>query len=229
MKNFFMVTMTLLLVSVTHAGLAPDFLPTSSYYNGRHDRSFDLGLEGVLDIQLQFAVYRNEELYDDEGVNEAQLMMEYTGYTGDLLGSENAFVYGYQIFCEDTSTAELTYFALTGINPNAIDSVEQDIHEQDDIDSGAWESLGVQPKGDGGYYNDSKTKAIWEFDGGAMIQGEQSWFLFLYSGYDWIKGDIEVQPLADDDIPIPGDNDIPEPATLALLIGGAVLSLRRRK
>jgi len=209
------------LVSVTHAGL----LPPSSYYNGEASRSFDLDSDEVDDLylRLEFAVYRDETL--SGGIDEAQIIQDWTGHTG---GSD--YVYAYQVFCEDSSTAPLTYFALTGIDPSTIASVENDISEQDELDS-TYFSSGVQPKDDGGYFNDSVTKAIWEFgDGsGAIAQGEQSWFLFLYSDYDWIAGDIEVQPLADDDIPIPGDNDIPEPATLALLIGGTVLSLRRRK
>jgi hypothetical protein len=57
------------------------------------------------------------------------------------------------------------------------------------------------------------------------MEGEQSWFLFLYSDYDWIKGDIEVQRV-NDDIPVP---EVPEPATLALLACGTMLSLKRRK
>ncbi|MHC4835196.1 MAG: PEP-CTERM sorting domain-containing protein [Planctomycetota bacterium] len=49
--------------------------------------------------------------------------------------------------------------------------------------------------------------------------------MFLYSDYDWIKGDIEVQRV-NDDIPVP---EVPEPATLALLACGTMLSLKRRK
>ena len=90
--------------------------------------------------------------------------------------------------------------------------------------STVFDSEGVAPSPDG-YFNDSSTKGIWEFEGGTMVQGEQSWFLFLYSADDWIAGDIEIQP-ANDDIPIPG---VPEPTTLALLVCGAILSLKRRK
>ena len=229
MKNVFMVVMMLVLLSVVHAGIAPSVLPASSYYQGRHSRSFDLGSEGVLDLRLEFAVYKG---------GEAATMMDMTGYTGDLVGSENAFVYAYQVFNDVSSTAELAVFSLTGINPNGIASVGTDISQAESMtapDSTEFDSKGVAPSLDG-YFDDSKTKGVWEFEGGTMIEGEQSWFLFLYSGSDWIKGDIEVQPLADDDVPIPGDSDsttqdvsVPEPVTLALLACGAVLSLRRKK
>ena len=43
-----------------------------------------------------------------------------------------------------------------------------------------------------------------------------------------VVGDFNLQETADDDISVPG-GDVPEPATLALLIGGALLSLKRRK
>jgi len=214
-KILFAFMLLSLLVSVTHAGLAPSILPTSSHYQGQQSRSFDLGSEGVLDIRLEFAVYADDE---------AATMRDMTQYGGD---PENAaFVYAYQIFCDTSSTAELTYFALTGIIPSTIASVDTDISQIGSMtspNSTIFNSEGVGPSP--GYFNDSKTKGIWEFEGGTMIQGEQSWFLFLYSDYDWIAGDIEVQPVSSD-IPIPG---VPEPTTLALLACGTILSLRRKK
>ena len=216
-KISYLCVLSALLVSMTHAGLAPSKLPSSSYYQGRASRSYDLGSEGTLDIRLEFAVYQGSE---------AETMMEMTEYSGDLVGSDNAFVYAYQVFSESSSTAELEYFALTGVNPDSIAS-DTDISQIDEMtapNSNVFDSEGVEPSPDG-YFSNDKTKAIWEFSNTTIIEGEQSWFLFSYSGSDYIAGDIEIQP-ADDDIPIPG---VPEPATLALLACGAVLSFKRRK
>ena len=217
MKKILVTLMSLLLlVSATHAGLAPSILPPSTHYQGQASRSFDLGSEGTLDVRLEFAVYAGSE---------AETVRDMTGYGGD---PENAaFVYAYQIFCEDTSTAEVTYLALTGVNPDSIASVDTDISQIESMNapnSTVFDSEGVAPSPDG-FFNDSKTKGIWEFGETAIVGGEQSWFLFLYSADDWIKGDIELQP-ANDDIPVP---EVPEPATLALLACGAMLSLIRRK
>ncbi|OQY07031.1 MAG: hypothetical protein B6I25_02710 [Planctomycetales bacterium 4572_13] len=118
-------------------------------------------------------------------------------WTGHTGGAE--FVYAYQVFSESSSISEAE--SLNGTPSGGIGPASSD-------------------------FNTSVTKAIWQFDEGTLVQGTQSWFLFLYSDYDWIKGDIEVQPLADDDIPIPG---VPEPTTLALLACGTLLSLKRRK
>jgi len=214
-KTLFTFMALLLLVSVTHAGLAPSILPPSSHYQGQHDRSINLGSEGTLDIHLEFAVYRDET--SSGGIDESQAIQDLTGHTGN-----SNYVYAYQIFCEQSSTAALTYFALTGINSAAIADIQNDISQAGSLNGTS--SGGVEPSNSG--FNASVTKAIWEFDGGSIAQGERSWFLFLYSDYDWIKGDIQVKPLADDDIPIPG---VPEPATLVLLACGALLSLKRRK
>ncbi|MHC5200164.1 MAG: hypothetical protein ACYSO1_08670 [Planctomycetota bacterium] len=195
---FAILVLLLPLVSVTHAGLAPTNLPASSYYQGQHDRSLDLGSEGTLDIHLEFAVYRDVDETSPGGLSEAQYMKDWTEYTGDA-----SYVYAYQVFSEETSTAALTYFGLTGINPTTIASIEDDIHEQNELNPGSspsYSSGGEQPSDS--YFNASKTKAIWEFEDGAIMEGEQSWFLFLYSDYDWIKGDIEVQRV-NDDIPVP--------------------------
>ena len=221
MKKF--VTVLILLATLAplgNAALERSALYESSYYSGTHDRSFNLGSEGILDIHLEFAVYRDETLYGGT-VNEAQLMQDYTGYTGDA-----DYVYAYQVFCEESSTAALDYFALTGINPSTISDINNDISEAEFLDDGIPTQSGGKGPSDS-YFNSSVTKAIWEFEGGAIAQGEQSWFLFLYSDYDWIRGDMEIRPsAADDDIPVP---EVPEPATLVLLAGGALLSLKRKK
>jgi len=203
-KILFTLMLLLPLVSVTHAGV----LPVSSYYNGQHDRSFDLGSGDILDIHLEFAVYTGSQAED---------VIDWTGHTGDA-----DYVYGYQVFSETSSTAALTYFALTDVNPSAIADVQNDIGEAESLNGTS--SDGVEPASSD--FNASVTKAIWQFDEGTLVQGQKSWFLFLYSDYDWIKGDIQVQPLADDDIPVP---NVPEPATLALLACGTFLSLKRRK
>ena len=204
-KILFLFVMLTLLVSVMQA----EPLPLSSYYNGQHDESFNLGSEGILDLHLEFAVYKDEE---------AQTMQDWTGYTGDA-----DYVYGYQVFSEQSSTAALTYFALTGVNPSTITDVLNDIGEAESLNNGTIQSEGVSPISSS--FNESVTEAIWEFEDGALLQDDRSWYLFLYSDYDWIAGGIEVQR-DNDEIPVP---EVPEPATLALLACGTILSLRRRK
>jgi hypothetical protein len=216
-KILFTATMVLMSIATVHAGL----LPASSHYEGQQSRSFDLGSEGILDVHLEFAVYAGDE---------AVTMRDMTGYGGD---PENAtFVYAYQIFCDASSTAELTYFALTGVNPDAIAFPSTDAGQVGSMiapNDSVFDSEGVAPSSDG-YFNDSKTKSIWEFGDTAIVDGEQSWFLFLYSNKDWTAGEIEIQQ-ANDDIPIPGDggNSIPEPATLILLGLGTFSLFKTRK
>ena len=203
------ISLLLLIISVTHA----EPLPGSSYYEGEASRLFDLGPRGILDLRLEFAVYKDEE---------AQTMQDWIGISDGDNFVYSDYVYGYQVFSETSSTAALNYFALTGINPAAISDIENDIGEAESLNDGAIQSEGIAPSSSD--FNSSVTKAIWQFENVAIAQGEQSWYLFLYSDYDWIAGDIAVQ--RDDDIPVP---EVPEPATLALLSFGTVLSLRRKK
>ena len=208
----FLMVVSAILVPTVQASLT--YLPNSSYYNGQNDKTFDLGAGETITIHLEFAVYEGDE---------AETMQEITGYTGSTTG----YVYAYQIFCDESNTAALTSFSLTGINPGAISSVTDDIGQIDSVtapSSEVFDSYGEEPTSS--YFNGDVTEAIWEFEDGALIQGENSWFLLLYSDHDWIAGDYEVEAIANDDIPMPG---APEPTTLILLAGGAVLSLRRRK
>ena len=214
-KILFTLMLLLLLVSATHA----EPLPASSYYDGQHSESFDLGSEGILDLRLEFAVYKD---------NEAQIMQDWIGISDDDSYVYSDYVYGYQVFSETSSTAALTYFALTGVNPSTISDVQNDIGQSESLNSGDIQSGGIESISSD--FNASVTEAVWQFDEGTLIQGEQSWYLFLYSDYDWTAGGIEVQQ-ANDDIPIPGDegNSIPEPATLFLLGLGTFSLFKTRK
>ena len=131
-KILFLFVMLTLLVSVTHA--AP--LPVSSYYNGQHEESFNLGSEGILDLRLEFAVYRDAQ---------AQIMQDRIGISDDDGYVYSDYVYGYQVFSETSSTAALNYFALTGINPSTISDIQNDIGEAGSLDDEAYPSNGVEP------------------------------------------------------------------------------------
>ncbi len=132
------------------------------------------------------------------------------------------YVYAYQIFTfgnASESLAAITYFGLKGINPEAIAS-------KDDIDYEPVEG-GIDPTQVG--YNDDKTQAFFLFADGALVITEKSSILLLGSDYTPIVGTYEFVSDSDNTAPVPGGVPIPEPATMALLVSGAVLSLRRRK
>jgi hypothetical protein len=206
-KSMFMLIMLgVLAVSTVHAGMSPTYLPTSSYYEGWHSFSENVNGESLTG-RVEFAVYRGTEADD---------AISTTGYAG-----EADYVYAYQVFVDQQSDAALTYFAVTGVDPTAVDS--DGIGTMEDF-----AATGIEP-GDYGF-NADQTKGIWEFNNATIIQGEHSWFLFIYSNYDWTAGDIQVQSVYDDDIPVPegGNDNVPEPMTLVLLAGGALLTLRRR-
>lgn len=204
-----LIMVCLLLAATAQAGLAPTHLPSSSYYQGRHSFSQDVGNGITLTGHVEFAVYTGTD---------AENAIAQTGYEGDA-----DYVYAYQVFNYQESDAAMTYFAVTGVDPTAVDS--------DAI--GAMEDFagtGVEP-GDYGFTADY-TKGVWQFNDATLIQGEHSWFLFIYSDYDWVAGDIQLQAMYDDDLPVPnegGNNEVPEPATLLILAGGALLALRGRK
>lgn len=223
MKSFlFSVAVAMLMAPIVQANTAPAYLPTdaTTYYYGCNDKTFALNSGDTVKVRLEFAVYDGTQADD---------MREWTNYQGDATG----FVYAYQIFCDDTNTAALASFSLTGINASGISSVTNDISQAASLttsNSEVFNSYGIEPQDS--YFNDAVTEATWEFENGMMIHGESSWFLFLYSDADWVKGDFTIaEAAADDDISVPdgdGNSNIPEPATLLLLGIGALVSLKRK-
>lgn len=194
-------------------------LPESTHYQGQNAFTEVLNDGRILSGFLEFAVYDTEEQWEDLGLEES--------YSGPR------YIYAYQVFNTSyDSTVALTYFELQGLNPDTIASVEEDIDSAETL--GSYDSYGLEPSDQ--YFTDEKTEGIWEFSNGVLIQGETSWFMLIFSDSDWIVGDYAVSAAANDDIPVPGTveestngSQVPEPATLIMLLSGAVLSLKRKK
>lgn len=204
-----MMIVILMMVSSAYAlfdtpGQVPQYLVTNgAFYYGANDQAFsDLGMT----VRLEFAVYEGEN---------AATVIEDIGYSGEVTD----YVYAYQVFCETPSLDSLTYFGLSREDDSPLGSDGLGIFQLEDSFGG------VEPAGDGGYFTDDQTEAVWEFEEGALIQGDHSWFLFLFSNNAPVLGTFTLEEsLADDDIPV-----TPEPATLVLLLGGSLLCFKRRK
>jgi hypothetical protein len=189
-----------------------EILPSSSHYQGRS--YFDTWTAGGdhLTGRIDFAVYDTVTNPD-----------EFVG-AGFVNPGGNRYVYAYQIFCDDSTTA-LDYFAILNLDESGIGiDTTGDIDSQDDLTVDS-----VEP--DLEYFNSSTTyggMAVWEFDGGYLVAGEHSWFLVLSSDQDWIVGGYTFDRIVADGVPISPGN--PEPGTLALLgFGGVMEFMRRRK
>lgn len=215
MKATYLVSLlaVMFLVPLANAGLVLSELPNNylDEYAGRSSYYLNLGGGQILHGHIEFAVYDTQT----------------AGDLGFSVPGDRRYVYAYQVFnTGSNATAAVSYFGLAGVNPNAIASIN-------DIDTAQNSSDGQDA--DASYFNLSKTKAIFEFENGAFIVGEKSFFLLIGSDYTPVVGVYElVSSLDDDDIVVPGDdadngNPVPEPATMAILLGGALLGLRKRK
>ncbi len=203
-KSLLIVGMLLFVVSGVHASLT--FLPESDYVSGVS--TYDTGA-GY--IYVEYAVY-------DTSIQDLE------GYDGD-----QQYVYAYQVL--NFSSVDIAAIAILGFDPMAVTSDSLDVSDELDTEvlTAGMDATALLDTED--------VEALYVFDGGAVVAGETSWFLLMYSDYDWVKGSYEINP-SDTDIAVPGqepddgtetDNTVPEPATLALLLGGGLLSLKRKK
>ena len=176
---------------------------TSSYYDGfvYYDKAWE---DGYLRGQIDFAVY------DDRS--------EYESVTGLSAPGEGKYVYAYQIFNDFAdSDKAVTYFSISGLN----ESISSGMGTQDDGSSGKkpaeWS------------YNATEGYWKWKIDGtnSLIYQGDHSWFLVYSSNNDWVKGNYDIKgPENEDELPQP---QIPEPASMLVLLGAGGLMLRKRK
>ncbi|MDD5327930.1 MAG: PEP-CTERM sorting domain-containing protein [Phycisphaerae bacterium] len=203
--------LSLLLVAallLQNADAALTYLPYSSYYQGRsYFDDSDTGVKG----RVEFAVYDTGGAYGNEWANA-------TGF--DVPGGNDRYIYAYQIFNDTGSTAieRFTMWADDGHVLNVNNMGNQDPRDLDNpfiplcVESNAW--------GDNG----SGEQIWWEFNGGTLVAGKDSWFLIFRSSGKRTSGAYAMEPV-NNIIPIPN----PEPCTLALLgLGGAMVFRKRR-
>jgi hypothetical protein len=132
---------------------------------------------------------------------------------------QGRYVYAYQLFNVYSSSA-IAFLSLQGIEEGAI-AAASDVGSVEDDD-------GIAPTGRS--LNATKTVATYEFANGDLVIDKNSWFLTIRSDGKPKVGTFTYSPPADDDILLPGANgEIPEPATMSLLLLGAVSMLKRRK
>ncbi|MCD6392388.1 MAG: PEP-CTERM sorting domain-containing protein [Planctomycetes bacterium] len=155
-------------------------------------------------MRVDFAVY------DTLGGNEF-------ADAGFAAPSDGQFTYVYQVFNEVAdNTFSIDIFRIFEIESGAVSEVDQ-ISSEDDQAGGT--------ATDAEYFNPSFTDGIWEFEEGALIQGEHSWFLIISSDRDFVAGDFSINN-SDSGVPVPS---LPEPATMILLgVGGVILMAGRK-
>lgn len=215
MKKMTLAAVMITVVLPCTAAFVPTDLPAGgmSSWTGKSHYGINLGNGQFIQGKVEFTVY------DTQVVN-----------PGIAVPGGRRYLYAYQIFnTGDYANAAVQYFTVLGINPDAIAST-------DDIGTAAVAG-GINATD--AYYNLSKTKAIFEFGEtqGILLAGKKSYFLLLGSDAAPRKGTYTFQADSSDDVPTPGENDdtnndqnqIPEPASVALLMVGTLAMLRKGK
>ena len=128
------------------------------------------------------------------------------------------YLYAYQIQTAGTDPeAILPYFILKGIGSGSMTSNDQIGYESVDD--------GIDPTSS--LFNDNFTEAYFHFADGILAVGEKTALLLLGSDYLPVMGSYSFEP-EPGKTPVPG-NPVPEPTTLAILLGGSLLALRKRQ
>jgi hypothetical protein len=180
------------------------YLPDSTFaeqqnnWQGRKEYT-----EEGLHILVEFCVYDTENLLKTE---EQQL--------ADALDLSGRYIYAYQVWNHPSdSTQDVLAFQLLTAEKKVIpeSAYKGDTGSHDDSQGG----VAPTPKV-------STMQGAWTFDPCDLAPGVHSWFLVFSSDFSPIKGDFKVEAPTGGDTPIPPDNEVPEPGTVALLGGASV-------
>lgn len=192
---------------VQNAGATLTYLPNSSHYQGSSYFNYDSGISG----HIEFAVY------DTLGANGN----EWSDSTGFEVPGEGRYVYAYQIF-NDAGSIPIERFTMWANDYHEMILDGQGAQDPQEAE-GLFGFNFIEPTDYG--LNNAGNQAWWEFDGGLLVAGEDSWFLIFSSNHNWTAGSYSMESV-NDDIPFPN----PEPCTLALLgLGSTILFAKRKK
>jgi hypothetical protein len=199
-----MLAVLLLLATAVNATYVPTNLPQSTFWQGKYIYN-----QSGVDARVEYAVYDTS-------------LGLVSGITNPGSGR---FIYAYQVFNVDpTSTLDpITAFQLVGGgNPAQASGISSQ-------SSGA----GSSPIAPTVIPTTSDPAFVWQFADSVFVATKYSAFLVISTDKSPIAGSFTISTATDNGNPppVPGGDDgkTPEPATLAILVAGAVGLMRKRK
>ncbi len=154
---------------------------------------------------IDYAVYNDTE--------------DFENWTGFEAPGSGAYIYAYQIF-NDAGPENLPVesFEILGSTGQSLAGAVTGTTAMDDG------SGGVEPA------TAEDAKWTWTSENGFIHKGEHSWLLAFSSNAGPSKGTFDIQPVENDEIDVPDDDDveIPEPATVMLFGLGGLIAMKKR-
>jgi hypothetical protein len=202
MRTFVFVS-ALIVVALMAQNVAA--MPSGAYVDdyGKEWEGYKTYQEDGFDMVLQWAVY---DIADNPWAAEVEFP------EGDN------YIYAYQLFNKFSSSEDIGLFAILDISGNPL---PQDImHNTRSVADGDGAMSDPNP-------SDNEGEWEWSAGVGFVSVGRYSAFLVFSSPYGPTRGSFKVQ--APEDEEGPGEPEVPEPGTIALLGGGAGLILLKRR
>jgi hypothetical protein len=182
----------------------------SSSLNNNDWQGYNTYEETGLSCTLIFNVYDNIAYHN-----------EVTAWAGDVdFPAGDRYVYAYQLFVDQSSTKEVTFFSILQASGDAINNSLMHV-TQAILGSGAMTDPNPSDE-------DEQGKWTWSEPVGLLSAGDYSAYLVFSSPYAPVRGSFKVDTSVKE--PPPGP-ELPEPATIAFLClaSGFLVARRNRK
>jgi len=206
----------LLVVTIFVEGASALYIPDSTYMDGAWNGSLNyVDEDSGYDVIIAYGVF---DAYNLEPQSQEDAFIS---DVRDDLGIEGHYIYAYQLYNRpnegENEYSDILYFGLLNLDKTEVDEslINGDTSAMDDHDGG------VAP------YSPPPRQGAWGFTEGVLANGEKSWILVFSSEYAPGRGTYTMtNPTSLPPIP---EEEVPEPATIALLGLGAIVFIKKRR
>ncbi len=211
----YFVSLLIFSTLLAQSAIAITSLPYSTYGSQNGWNGYKTYKQDGFDVVLYFNVY-------DVLAYPTQF-----NWQGDVeMPASDRYIYAYEVVNTSNSSIDISFFSILGFDGELIN--QELMHSTCSQEDGFGAGIAPDPQVSD---DDEQGSWAWSAEGGYLTVNSRSWILMFTSAWAPTVGSFKIEPPGETEPPVPGDEDIPEPGTIALfgLAYGLCVKRRTRK